>query len=316
MTNCGNDGSRSTGAKMPVRFRPRLIHTSHKAIVGKNGRIAAALPKGGEHPRVAQAAEDSNCKPQPSRRITQSGVIPRGPLTGLPKRRATDRTRALNLHHVRHLTNAHAFARCIGKPFNAKLTIAWMLTSRFTEEGWASIQTKVLDETTKWLRRQGIRTAYAWVRERAAGRGPHTHIALHLGKTPFRIKSALRNHLNQKYDFSRAGLHLSMGKTGSHTEAMQAGILLYLLKGFDHAAFRYNGTKTENIGVRLGIDHRGQQGTVVIKRAGSSQNVGMSARKKAGWKENRDLDALHRILHPTHDKVRETLKTPRDAQPF
>ena len=71
----------------------------------------------------------------------------------------------------------------------------------------------------------------------------------------------------------------------------------------DHAAFRYIGTgsDTENIAGALGIRHRGQQGMVAIKRAGTSLNIGPAARRKAGWTETRDLAGLHRLLNPGSD---------------
>jgi hypothetical protein len=82
-------------------------------------------------------------------------------------------------------------------------------------------------------------------------------------------------------------------------------MLVYCLKGFDHRAFRYVGVNgdTENIGAALGIDHRGQQGFIDIKRCGTSQNVGPAARRKAGWTEIRGVDGLHRALNPGSDDV-------------
>jgi hypothetical protein len=79
---------------------------------------------------------------------------------------------------------------------------------------------------------------------------------------------------------------------------MRAGIMRYVLKGIDHSAFRYVGTETENIAVALGIRHRGQQGNIAIKRAGTSQNIARGARRAAGWREVRTLEGLHCILNP------------------
>jgi hypothetical protein len=54
-----------------------------------------------------------------------------------------------------------------------------------------------------------------------------------------------------------------------------------------------------NIGAELGIDHRGQQGIIPIKRAGTSQNTNITARRRAGWCERRTLNELRDILNPS-----------------
>jgi hypothetical protein len=69
-------------------------------------------------------------------------------------------------------------------------------------------------------------------------------------------------------------------------------------KGIDHRAFVYFGGETVNVGGALGIDHRGQQGVIAIKRAGVSQSLSPAARRRANWREIRDLAALARILNP------------------
>jgi hypothetical protein len=59
-----------------------------------------------------------------------------------------------------------------------------------------------------------------------------------------------------------------------------------------------------------GIEHRGSQGIVAlkrpdgksvgIKRAGWSENIGIAARKRAGWVERRDTEGVASILDLNH----------------
>ena len=259
-----------------------------------------ALACSGEAPGDGASAANSNCSPSRRYRIRQEGVIRTGPFVGLRKRRPTDRSRALDLDHVRGAVNAAAFASSAGWPLSVQLTIAWELSEYFADEGWATLQTRLFNEMGRYLRRRGIEIAFVWTRERAPGRGAHTHAAVHLGGKPIDVAAGLLAYLTDKFSFAPGAVDISMGKFGAMTPSRRAGIMLYLLKGIDHAAFRFTGNdgSTENIGAALGIDHRGQQGHIAIKRAGVSQNVALAARKRAGWREVRDLEGLSRLLNP------------------
>ena len=85
---------------------------------------------------------------------------------------------------------------------------------------------------------------------------------------------------------------------GANTPTMQAGLMRYCLKGLDHRDFHYSAYETDNIGDAIGIDHRGTQGIIEIKRAGVSQNISAAARKRAGWTELRSIEDLRSELRP------------------
>lgn len=208
----------------------------------------------------------------------------------------------MTLEQVKHAINASAFAETIGFPLNAQLTIAWLHSPEFASDGstWAATQTKLFDRIGRYLMRQDIEPAVVWTRERQRGKGPHTHVAIHLGSRPKRIRKDLRDYIVKTFKFEREGIDIQMGDFGAKTPAMRAGILRYALKAIDHTDFRYTGygAETENIGHALGIEHRGSQGTIEIKRLGTSQNIGPTARKQAGWIELRDLTSLAKKLAP------------------
>ena len=48
----------------------------------------------------------------------------------------------------------------------------------------------------------------------------------------------------------------------------------------------------------LGIEHRGTDGVVLVKRAGTTQNISRKARAAAGWKEARYLEQVANLLNP------------------
>jgi len=183
------------------------------------------------------------------------------------------------------------------------LTIAWNRSASFAEGQWPALQTRLFDHLIRYLRCQGIPAAFVWVRERARGMGPHTHALVHLGRKPTAVWPRLRARLDHMFRFDPTGIDISMGAHGAKTATMRAGMLRYVCKGIDHAAFRYVGLdgETENIAAALGIRHRGQQGIVEIKRCGTSQNIGPAARRQAGWTEIRDIASLNRSLNPLSD---------------
>jgi hypothetical protein len=51
--------------------------------------------------------------------------------------------------------------------------------------------------------------------------------------------------------------------------------------------------------VILGLDHRGSQGIIEIKRSGVAQSLGPKARSLSGWQEVKDLEGLRRLLNPS-----------------
>jgi hypothetical protein len=241
-----------------------------------------------------------NCKctkPRPPSR----GLVVRGPYRGLPFRPRADRTRGLDLEQVKHLLNAAVYAEAAGMPLNAMVTIRWIDAEGFDPSVWAAMQTRLLDKMGRWLRERGVNPAFVWVRERVPGVGCHTHALVHLGPKPLAVAADLTAYLLRTGRFQRSeGVFISLGKFGAQTVEARAGLRCYVAKGLDHRLWRYTGVgdETENLGAVLGLDHRGSQGVVEIKRSGFSQSLGPAARRRAGYQDVRDLPGLRRMLHP------------------
>jgi hypothetical protein len=196
-----------------------------------------------------------------------------------------------------------AFADSQSRPLSVQLTVAWNQLPGFHPADWSAIQTRLMKVMSEWLRRRGIEPTFVWVREVS---GPaddpwyHTHVQVHVPRPRTgRIAGELVQFLGRAFGFMRFGLKAEFGTFGMWTPAMRAGGLRYWLKGFDHRDFHHlPDGETQNIGAALGIEHRGTQGRVMIKRAGVNQNIGRAARRAAGWVERRDLADLRAILRP------------------
>lgn len=255
------------------------------------------------------SAPFSNSKPlsaRPRRRLVPPGMIPRGPYARLPRRPEPNRQRYLSLAQVGNLTNALAFADRLGLSLSVGLTVAWDLMPGFQPGDWSARQTALVKAMSEWLQRRGIKPAYVWTREVSASQWHHTHFQIHIPRSgTMRLAKELVADLKRRFGFPDEGVVASLGDWGMWTPAMRAGNFIYLLKGINHRDFRYlSPDETQNIGAELGIKHRGTQGDVSIKRAGTSANLGKAARSAAGWIERRSLVELRAILLPA-----ETPKT-------
>lgn len=217
---------------------------------------------------------------------------------------------------MRGLINAFAFAESTGRPLNAHLTVTWRHASGYCEDKLPAMQTRLLDRVTRFLRRHAISTSYIWVRERVSGQGLHTHVLLHLGPIPGRIAAKLKPFIHESLILAPGGACITCPPYGAGSARMRVGLLKYLLKGLDPAAFKFLGWGGEklNVGEELGIEDYGPQGRISAKRCGFSQNLGPSERTRAGWKERRDLAALRLVLageeahDPRHTSVVASVK--------
>jgi hypothetical protein len=119
-----------------------------------------------------------------------------------------------------------------------------------------------------------------------------------LANIPVKQVPALEMYLTRSFNITVGGLVFSYGKFGMKTLNMQMGSLKYACKSLDHTAFIYRGYDTYNVGDILGIEHRGRDGVVRIKRAGTTQNIGPKARAAAGWPEAQYIEQVADLLNP------------------
>ena len=183
--------------------------------------------------------------------------------------------RASKYISVRQATNiieAVKFARLIGMPLAAHLTLHWSLTDAGDDPD-GKLFAKVREGLHKWLHRHGIVFAGAWARERQAGGQSdvvHCHLLFHLpleyrtGKKLLKVADAI-SRLVQRH--GRGITDERVIKLVIHENPDGK----YLIKG--------GGTKVWKR-FRLRKEHRRSQGIIHGKRCGTTEKIGPAARAR------------------------------------
>ena len=184
------------------------------------------------------------------------------------------RTRAskrITMHQASSMMEAVAFAKSIGLPLVAHLTIHWSLTD-IGDDPDGKLFAKVREGLHKWLDRQGIVFAATWARERQC-RGQsdveHCHLLFHL---PVPYQTGKR--FGQVRD---AILRLVKLHGGDITDERAIHPTIwpdpdgkYLIKGGGPKVWKR---------FRLRKEHRRFQGIIHGKRCGTTENIGPAARR-------------------------------------
>ena len=119
------------------------------------------------------------------RRQLQAGKSYAQPDARVPGTKSNGQPRASKYITMRQATNimeAVRFAKMIGLPLVAHLTVHWSLTD-VTDDPDGKLFAKVREGLDKWLDRHGVEFAGVWARERQAGGQSdvvHCHLLFHL----------------------------------------------------------------------------------------------------------------------------------------
>jgi hypothetical protein len=192
--------------------------------------------------------------------------------------RTTSPSRSTTLVSMRQANNIHEavlFAKSIGIPLVAHLTIHWSLTD-LGDDPDGFLFAKVREGLSKWLWRHGTELVAAWARERQSGGQSdvvHCHLLFHL-PTSFRPGAKL-------LQVEAAIVRLVRLHAGGilHEKAIDLRVHdnpdgKYLLKG--------GGSKVWNkFGLRK--EHRRLQGFIHGKRCGVTENIGPAARAQNSY---------------------------------
>jgi hypothetical protein len=201
----------------------------------------------------------------------------------------------LAYQQVANIANAVAFTNAGGHPLPVFMTLIWGHCADFDETKLGPLTTRFFDCLSKWLRRHRVALRAVWTRERGPNKGHHVHA---LTNIPIPLLCDLDKYARRVLGASGGAIKYSYGGRGMWTSAMQMGALRYAAKGLDPNAFRYEGLKPTNIADALGIKAVAE-GRIFAKRAGCTQNIGPTARRRANWRELRGLDELAGVLNPT-----------------
>lgn len=217
-------------------------------------------------------------------------------LSGTPPSRSTwggsrnrrDRVSCeLSLAQGRKLRAAAERALAIGLPLNRHVTIHWEQAGVSDERAaWAT--GRFLKLAGDWLRRNGHRFAWMWVRENGERKGSHVHILLHVpaGVTLGRMQTRwLRTVSGRRYSpttIKTTRIGGTAGAAHSSPATYQSNlnaVVDYLLKGAAPAA-----------AAALRVHRLAAGGRVLGKRAATSQNLGQgsgASRTRGGRKSLR-----------------------------
>ena len=227
---------------------------------------------------------------------------------GGARNRADRVSESLSLEQAKNIIEAAQFAAAIGLPFNRHVTIHWERAGVHDNRA-AAATGRFLKLAGDWIAKRGpqfeynqrkskrlARIAWAWVRENGDGKGSHVHILMHLPTVKITGKNGRSVHGDDTPGKQRAGLanmprrwlrsitgnphRVGTIKTqrigGTAGAAMTASaayganlaaVVGYVVKGACPAAGR-----------GLQLERMEPGGTIIGKRAATSENIGRSAR--------------------------------------
>jgi hypothetical protein len=194
-------------------------------------------------------------------------------------------TKYITVSQATNIIEAVAFAKLIGLPLVAHLTIHWAY-SDVGDDPEGRLFAKFREGLNKWLQRRDIVFAGAWARERtASGQGEvvHCHLLFHLPaeycttrklEVEAAIYRLIKKHGRREGDKQGHGywadevIKLVIHDKPPYPDGK------YLIKG--------GGRKVWKL-FRLRKEHRRLQGIIFRKRCGCTQNLGPTARRRAGY---------------------------------
>jgi hypothetical protein len=171
----------------------------------------------------------------------------------------------LKAWQVENLVEADAHASAIGQPLNMFLTVSWLLTDATSID--AIEFGRGLRAMCQWLRNRGVSPTWLYVHENPTSEfgddKPNTHILLHLPRKISRAEFCLMLH--RWFSAFDGGVDLRPRTMPGYVGPDR---LPYMCKGAPQKVCWKHGWRRK----------RGGQGTITIKRCGTSQNIGRSAR--------------------------------------
>jgi hypothetical protein len=208
-------------------------------------------------------------------------------------------TKRIALEQTVNLKSAVDFAKSIGLPLVAHLTIHWVGTDA-GDDADGELFAEVRETFSRWFRYRDVPFAGIWVREKKAGgmsEVEHAHLIFHLPDAWLRgarlvglsggvdgsdellelqavLYRIVRRCAGRPDDYAvKLKIPTDGGNLGPYNGRSYDG--LYLLKGGGQQAWR--------LFPRIKEDQRKPQGLIFNKRCGVTQNLGSAARRRAGF---------------------------------
>jgi hypothetical protein len=215
-----------------------------------------------------------------------------------PARYRIGGTRQIALEQTINLKSAVDFAKSIGLPLVAHLTIHWVGTAA-GDDADGELFTEVRETFSRWLRYRGVPFAGIWVREKKAGgmaEVGHSHLLFHLPEAWLKdarllsvsgevagsdellelqavLYRIVRRCAGRPDDYAvKLKIPTAGGNPGPYNGRSYDG--LYLLKGGGKEAWR--------LFARIQAEWRKPQGIIFNKRCGVT-HLGPTARQRVGF---------------------------------
>jgi hypothetical protein len=224
----------------------------------------------------ASAAQPSAAQPsaaQPSA-AQPSAAQPDQQRDHAPRRYRVGGTKYLTVPQATNIIEAVQFAKSMGLPLVAHLTIHWAYTDA-ADDPDGKLFARFREGLSKWLRRQGIEFAAGWARERmSSGQAEvvHCHMLFHLPmeyctKRKLQAEAAIyrliKRHGRGYWAEEVIDLRIHENPDGK-----------YLIKGGGRVVWKR---------FRIRKEHRRLQGIIHGKRCGTTQNIGRASRRAWAW---------------------------------
>ena len=239
-----------------------VARTSHDSKIGDTKDIQGELATAPYLSSLCASAQPNQHRPNQQQ--------------GRPRRRyCVGGTKYISVAQATNIIEAVRFAKVIGLPLVAHLTIHWAYTD-VGDDPDGKLFEKFREGLNKWLWRQGIEYAAAWSRERMSGGQAevvHCHMLFHL---PVEYPTTRKLQVE-------AAIYRLIKRHGRDHWAEQVIKLVihdkppypdgkYLIKGGGPKIWRL---------FRLRKEHRRLQGIIHGKRCGVTENIGPAARRRA-----------------------------------
>jgi len=175
-------------------------------------------------------------------------------------------TATISLKAAENLIMAAGVADQMDLPLNRFVTVDW--ESAECVGRMQDIQGLFLERMSKWLKYRNVIPAYLWVIEDGRVKGLHSHILVYVPSEHLSdFKRKVPAWVDGDIDKSTINIQLTpYGDSPSRLNGIK-GRLRYILKGGD-----------EEVSSLMGVNLK-HQGTVIGKRCGTSQNIGVKARQ-------------------------------------
>ena len=197
---------------------------------------------------------------------------------GGARNRADRESEKLSGAQVDRLIAAADFALATGRTFQRHWIIHYGKAGIGADDG-ARFVGKLLDLVGKHARRAGGELTALWVREQASDYGEHVHILMHL-PTGLHLRNRTRRWIVAAGGTYRQGVSAVRIVGGKLTKAGPAdlhGEAHYRANARNVVGYLLKSSELEK-GQRLGLKYSGRGGSIIGKRCGWTQNIGLSRR--------------------------------------